>query len=185
MNDYHNPNDYWRHNDYDPFNDMTDEERMKMGCFQFLGAITAFIIAMLLCMLFGSCTTTKYVNVPVVEKHEVHHHHTDSIYQIDSTYHEKTTIIQQLDSAAMARYGIQLKAAERAWLIKTAELEKQLQQLERLTADRDTVRDSVPVPYAVPEYIQKPLPWWKTALMWIGFAFIIAFLSWILLKIKP
>lgn len=125
------------------------------------------IIALLVLMLLTGCTTTEYV--PVVQTHEQHHWHTDSVKEKDSIYHENTTIIQQLDSAEMAKYGIQLKAAERAWLVKTAELERQIQQLSRLTQDRDTVRDSVPVPYPVKEYIEKPLTKTQIAMMVIGF----------------
>lgn len=124
------------------------------------------LIALAALMWLTSCKQTEYV--PVVEKHEVHHHHTDSVKEKDSTYHEKETIIQELDSAAMAKYGIQLKAAERAWLVKTKELEKQLQQLERMTSDRDSVRDSIPVPYPVKEYVDKPLAWYERGLMFIG-----------------
>ena len=81
----------------------------------------------------------------------------------------------QLDSAAMARYGIRLKDAERAWLVKTAELERQLQQLERLTADRDTIHDSIPVPYPVIKEVEKQLTRRQQMVMCIGlFAIIVA-----------
>ena len=158
---FHNPNDFWMHNNYDPYKGMNDEERLAAGCLQALSFVGVLFIGLLICLLFCGCTTTQYV--PVIETHEQHHWHTDSVKEKDSTYHEKTTIIQQLDSAAMAQYGIQLKAAERAWLVKTAELERQLQQLERLTASRDTVRDSVPVPCPVEVTKEVPakLTWWQ------------------------
>ena len=141
---------------------MRNKEKTFKCCWWTLIAAAGIVAALLLC----SCTTTRYV--PVVETHEQHHWHTDSVKEKDSTYHEKTTIIRQLDSAAMAQYGIQLKAAERAWLIKTEELEWQLQQLERMTSDRDSVRDSIPVPYPVKEYVEKPLAWYERGLMFIG-----------------
>ena len=67
----------------------------------------------------------------------------------------------QLDSAEMSRYGIQLKSAERAWLVKTAELERQIQQLMQLSATRDTVRDSIPYPVEVPVEVPAQLTWWQ------------------------
>lgn len=128
------------------------------------------------CFLLPSCTTTKYV--PVVEKHDDHHWHTDSVIQKDSTYHEKETTIMQLDSAEMARYGIRLKQAERAWLVRTNELQRQIERLEAMSATRDTVRDSIPYPVEVPVEVAKPLPWWKQAFLTLGYgsALVMAFL---------
>ena len=136
---------------------MRNQEKTFKCCWWTLIAAAGIAAVLLL----GSCTTTRYV--PVVETHEQHHWHTDSVKQMDSVYHEKTTTIMQLDSAAMAKYGIQLKAAERAWLVKTAELERQLQQLERLTAERDSVHDSIPVPVPYPVTVEVPaqLSWWQ------------------------
>jgi hypothetical protein len=80
--DYNNPNDMWRNNGYDPYKGMSDEERMKAGCIQLAGIVGTIIVALLICALFGSCTTTKYVQVPVVHNDTtiVTKHHRDSIY---------------------------------------------------------------------------------------------------------
>ena len=173
FSDYHNPNDYWQHNPMMQDPNIDPDDAMKSGCFVLVFYIVAFIVGVVLCALLGSCTTTKYV--PVVETRDHHHWHTDSICKTDSVYHEKTTTIMQLDSAAMARYGIRLKDAERAWLVKTAELERQLQQLERLTADRDTIHDSIPVPYPVIKEVEKQLTRRQQMVMCIGlFAIIVA-----------
>jgi len=84
--DYHNPNDYWH--GYDPYRGMTDDERMKAGCLQTTAVIVATIVAILLCAMLGSCTTTKYV--PVVEHRTdtllKHCSILDSIYVHDSIY---------------------------------------------------------------------------------------------------
>lgn len=122
----------------------------------------AIIVALVVAGALSSCTTTKYV--PVESNHTEHHWHTDSVHQVDSFYHEKETTIMQLDSAAMAKYGIQLKNAERAWLVKSWELERQIEALQRLTAERDTVRDSIPVPYPVERSLSK----WETVKMDYG-----------------
>ena len=126
-----------------------------------------------------ACTTTKYITVP--EIHEVHHHHTDSIKQTDSVTVEKETVIMQLDSAEMAKYGIQLKAAERAWLVKTAELERRLQQLIENHTDTVHEHDSIPYPVEVIKEVkvEKPLHWWQKALMFLGGAFIVGVAIWI------
>lgn len=122
----------------------------------------AIIVALVVAGALSSCTTTKYV--PVESNHTEHHWHTDSVHQVDSFYHEKETTIMQLDSAAMAKYGIQLKNAERAWLVKSWELERQIEALQRLTAERDTVRDSIHVPYPVERSLSK----WETVKMDYG-----------------
>lgn len=156
------------HPDIDLYQDRT-------GC---ASAGVAVMVAVVL--LLVGCKT-KYV--PVVEVHEQHHWHTDSIRHTDSTYHEKETVVMQLDSAEMSKYGIRLQAAERAWLVRTAELERQLQHLERMTADRDTIHDSIPVPYPVEvvKEVPAPLTWWQNVR--IGFANVALFAAVLLLLV--
>ena len=168
----------------DPYKGLTDEERMLSGCLQGVKYVLALVIGLILCVIiFGSCTTTKYV--PVIETHENHHWHTDSVKEKDSVIHETTTTIMQLDSAAMAKYGIQLKSAERAWLVQTSELERRIQELARMVQDRDTVRDSIPVPYPVEtiKEVSAELTWWQQTRMHLGgillfVALIYAFIKW-------
>ncbi len=159
--DYNDPNEMWRHNGYDPYKGMSDEERIKAGCLQLLGIVGGIIVALLICALFGSCTTTKYV--PITEQHTEHHWHTDSVKERDSVHTENTTIIREVDSAAMAKYGIQMQNNQRAWLVLQREMENRLREMERMTASRDTVRDSVPVPYPVEIIKEVPakLTWWQ------------------------
>ena len=85
---YNDPNDMWRHNGYDPYKGMSDEERMKAGCMQLVSIVCAVILALLICALFNSCTTTKYVQVPVVNTDTtvITKHQRDSIYVHDSTF---------------------------------------------------------------------------------------------------
>jgi len=117
-------------------------------------------------LVLTACTTTREVVVP--EVHEVHHHDHDSVYMHDSTYHERETIVMQLDSEAMAQYGIQLQAAERAWLVRTRELERQVQRLMEMKASIDSVRDSIPVPYSVEVQVPAELTWWQMTRMHCG-----------------
>ena len=157
--DYNDPNDMWRHNGYDPYKGMSDEERMKAGCLQMVGIVGGIIAALLICALFGSCTTTKYV--PVAEQHTEHHWHTDSVKERDSVHTENTTIIREVDSAAMAKYGIQMQANQRAWLVLQREMEQRLRELEHMTATHDTIRDSIPYPVEVIKEVPAQLTWWQ------------------------
>ena len=154
-------NDPWLVKGYDPYKGMTDDERMKVGCLQGVVFVLMMVAGLAFCALMGSCTTERVVTVP--QQHTEHHWHTDSVHQTDSIIKETTTTIMQLDSAAMAVYGIRLQAAERAWLVRTAELERHIARMEALSAVRDTVRDTVTVVVtAEPRPAEKEtLTWWQ------------------------
>lgn len=125
-------------------------------------------LALALGMLMAGCKTVEYV--PVVENHTEHHWHTDSVLRVDTVHTESTTTIMQLDSAAMAQYGIRLQKAERAWLVRSQELERRLSELQHMTATRDTIHDSIPQPYPVEvvKEVEKPLTRWQTMRMHMG-----------------
>ena len=157
------------HNNFNPFgdlpemptpqpNNLTDEERMQLATATLLGGCAttaaAIVIAIVLCLLFCSCTTTRYV--PVNETRTEHHWHTDSVHQTDTIINRETTVIRELDSAAMARYGIQIGAMQRAWLVQSDRLQREVARLETLSQQRDTVRDSIPKPYPVEVIKQVP-----------------------------
>lgn len=130
-----------------------NEKTMK-GCGWSLVAAVIFIVAAVLMILSG-CKSVEVV--PVTERHTEHHWHTDSVFQRDSVIRETNTTIMQLDSAAMARYGIRLSEQERAWMVRTKELEHIISAMERETATRDTVRDSIPVVVKVPVEVKRQL----------------------------
>ena len=162
--DYNNLDDNWH--GCDPYEGMTEEERKTAGCLRGAAFIVAIIVAMLLCALIGSCTTTKYV--PVTETRTEHHWHTDSVRERDSTHTERETVIREVDSAAMARYGIQMQANQRAWLVLQREMETRLRELERMTAQRYTVRDSIPYPVEVEKEVPAELSWWQQARIYLA-----------------
>ena len=135
----------------------------RISVWLLIGLVAALIIGVL-----NSCATKeKIVSVP--EIHDHWHYQTDSIRTTDSIIHEKETTIMQLDSAAMAKYGIQLKNAERAWLVKSIELERQIQQLKQLSQTKDTVRDSIPYPVEVIKEVPAKLSWWQGLLVRLGY----------------
>ena len=131
-------------------------------------AIVVFVCLLGIGSLFVGCKNVEYV--PVESSHTEHHWHTDSVIQKDSVVKERMTTVMQLDSAEMAKYGIQLKNAERAWLVKSWELERQIEALQRLTAERDTVHDSIPVPYPVEKRLTK---WQQAKVDWGGWALLV------------
>ena len=130
----------------------------------------------------AGCKQTEYV--PVVETHDVHHWHTDSVKQTDSVYHEKTTTIMQLDSAAMATYGIQLKSAERAWLVKTEELERQIERLMAMSATKDSVHDSIPYPVEVIKEVPREPSGIERGLMMVGILSIMIIIICVVWKLR-
>ena len=144
---------------------------------------TLFIGMMIVALaMLSSCTTTKVVTVP--EVHEVIHHQSDTVIQKDSVIHEKETTIMQLDSAAMAEYGIQLKSAERAWLVKTTELEREIERLMAMSATKDSVHDSIPYPVEVIKEVPAKLSTPQKVLMGIGIVAILALIILIAYKLK-
>lgn len=143
--------------------ETTKEERERMafitaayGCATYVMALFA---GLLICLLLGSCTTTEYV--PIIEHRTEHNWHTDSVKQRDSVHTENTTVIREVDSAAMAQYGIQMQANQRAWLVLQREMENRLREMEHMTTQRDTIHDSIPYPITVVKEMPAELTWWQ------------------------
>jgi hypothetical protein len=128
--------------------------------------IIRIIQALLLLTAMGSCTTTKYVSVP--EVHEHWHHSTDTIHQTDSIIDHQTTTIREVDSATMAQYGIQMKSMQRAWLIETNRLQRELSELRQTHTDTIHERDSIPYPVEVVKEVPAQPSWWQRFLMHVG-----------------
>lgn len=158
--DYNNPNDNWR---YDPYKGMTDNERMRIGCAQGLGTIVGVIIAMALCALLGSCTTTKYV--PVIE------HRTDTVritqQQRDSIYlHDSIRVSEKGDTVTIDR-----------WHTK---------YIERTSHDTiyQSKTDSIPVPYKVTEYVERKRSTMDWGLTIIGTIALLGFIVWLAVRVS-
>lgn len=145
--DYNNPNDMWRNNGYDPYKGMSDEERMKAGCLQMVGIVGAIIVALLICALLGSCTTTKYVPMP--------EYHTDTTYitkqQRDSIWlHDSTYIKEKGDTVLIERWHTKFRDR---WHMDTIYQSK---------------RDSIPYPVEVTKEVPAELTWWQRTQMYAG-----------------
>lgn len=100
-------------------------------------------------LLMCSCKTIEYV--PVIQ-HETHH---DSIYftqiQRDSIWQHDSILIKD--------------RGDTVWVEKwhTKYVEKQVHDTTYIAKI-----DSIPAPYPVKEYVEKPLNWWQKSLIWTG-----------------
>ena len=144
MTDYTNPNDPWMQTGYDPYKGMSNNERIKAARLQLLIMVGAFIAALLICALFGSCTTTKYVTVPEYHTDTVRivQHQRDSIYLSDSIY-----------VSDFVRDDTVYKTVER-WHTK---------YIERMIHDTlyQSKMDSIPYPVEVIKEVPAKLTWWQ------------------------
>jgi hypothetical protein len=139
-------------------------------------------VLMMIALWLTSCTTTRVVTVP--EVHEVHHHHTDSVFKRDSVIDHKTTTIRELDSAAVAQYGIKLEKAERAWLIQTDRLQRELSELKEAKSDTVIQRDSVPYPVEVVKEVPRKSTWFERIMFCTGIVSILCLILFVAKKIE-
>lgn len=147
--DYFNPNVAWmRHNDYQDTN-MTEQKQVNRGCMQAVVYFIAFIIGILICSLFSSCTTTQYI--PVIE------HHTDTLIQTkvqhDSIYINDSTVITEKGDTVLVE----------KW--HTKYVEKQVHDTLYI-AKNDTVPQ--PYPVEVVKEVEKDLSTWQSFRMTLG-----------------
>ena len=140
--DYNNPNDYWH--GYDPYKGLSDEERIAAAILRIVYTCLGLLVAVLLCALLGSCTTTKYVPVPEYHTDTVRivQHHRDSIYLSDSIY-----------VSDFVRDDTVYKTIER-WRTK---------YIERMSRDTlyQSKTDSIPYPVEVVKEVPAKLTPWQ------------------------
>lgn len=130
-------------------------------------AASLVIAGIILTLCFASCSTQeRIITVPEVRVEQIHT--IDTVKEKDTVRSERTTTIRELDSAAMAKYGIQLRNAERAWLIETNELKQQISELTRLRELSAQRSDSIPVPYPVEVEVPAVISGWQWAQIWAG-----------------
>lgn len=154
------------------------------GCLLSVLSVTFLILAVALMLAFSGCTTTRYV--PVEQHHTEHHWHTDSVKERDSVHTEKNTVIRELDSAAMAKYGIQMERNQKAWLVLQREMEARMRDLERMTATKDTIHDSIPIPY--PVEVTKEVPRERSKVEWglivMGILSLMILILYVVIKLR-
>ena len=162
---------YWEDYEWLHHHD-SDEDAVGRGC---LGAViyaVSFILILLFFALLSGCTTTKYITVPVS--------HTDTLIitkqQRDSIYLKDSTHVSEQQRGDT----IILKITKFLTKYHDREVHDTLYQSKT---------DTVPMPYPVPEYVEKQLSWWqKTRLrmgeILMGLIGLIAIIGLIKLKTK-
>lgn len=126
---------------YDPYGG--NEDLHNDGC---LSMFFWLVVSGLVCFFMGSCKT-EYIPIETVKTE--YHHTRDSIHHTDSIIKETQLTIMQLDSEAMAQYGIKLENAEKAWLVLQKELESKIKKLMEHKTDSFIKTDTIRVPYPV------------------------------------
>lgn len=137
--------------DKEDLKDLTHSEQMVAGCCRSAAILFAIILGLVICALFSSCTTTKYV--PVIE------HHTDTLIQTnvqrDSMYVHDSVYVHEYQK------GDTIFSESIKWSTK---------YVEREVHDTlyQAVHDSIPHPYPVIKEVPAELTWWQQTRMHIG-----------------
>lgn len=155
MMNYSNPNDPWQ---YDPYKGMSDEDRVKAGCFQGVFFVMAFLIGLIICALLSSCSTTKVVEVEKVR--------TDTTYitkwQRDSVWlHDSIMVTEKGDTVRIERWH-------------TKYIEKQVHDTTYVAT-----HDTIPQPYEVVKEVPAELSWWQRVRLWLGNAVLLALIGFV------
>lgn len=154
-------------------------------------ALRTFHVSLLciLLILLISCSTGKTVVVPEVRQTVVHQHDTVTIK--DSVRESSTTIIEQVDSALMAQFGIRLAGMERAWLVRQTDSKATVSNATFVVRKDSVVHDSIPVPYPKEVYKDRKLSRWQALVMSLGYGmvallgiFIIMAIACVIIKLK-
>lgn len=138
------------------------EERTKD--FIRIEATLVVIIILLACLSFCGCTKTEYVTVEKIR--------TDTTY---ITKHQRDSIWLH-DSVMVSEKGDTVRIEK--W--HTKYVSKEVHDTLYLAT-----HDTIPQPYPVAQYVEKPLSKIERALIIIGCLAIMALLVFIVLKIKP
>ena len=141
------------------------QEAFRKSFIRSVAILITVIIGLVICALFSSCTTTKYV--PVIE------HHTDTLIQTnlqrDSIYvHDSIMVSQQGDTVRIDRWH-------------TKYIEKQVHDTLY-----QAVHDSIPQPYPVIKEVPAQLTWWQhfrislaNILLWVvGIVAVVTLVRW-------
>ena len=160
--DYRNPNDYWMQQPH-PGEQPDPDEAFKAGCFGAFFYIAALVVGMLICLLFGSCKSVEYVFVPQT--------HTDTLIvtkvQHDSIYiNDSTVITENGDTVTIEKWH-------------TKYVEKQVHDTTYVSKT-----DTVPQPYPVTEYVEKPRSTFEKILIGVGLLTVLSLIVFIVWKIK-
>lgn len=119
---------------------MSDAVRHIVEFVLYVGLLSAIVF-------FATGCRTQYVTVP--EVHTVVQHTTDTVVRVDSVLDRETLVVREVDSATLAQYGIVMEDMQRAWLVESKRLQRELTALREARTDTLVVRDSIPYPVEV------------------------------------
>lgn len=143
--------------------EVNPDDAMKSGCFVMVFYAVAFVICIIITVLFCSCTTTQYV--PVIE------HKTDTVIQTkvqkDSIHVKDSTIVEKRDSIIKIEH----------WHTKYVDREVHDTLYQSKT-------DSIPVPYPVIKEVEKPLSKSQKSLIAIGLMSMMVIFVYVVIKLK-
>lgn len=158
--DYNNPNEPWFNTGYDPYKGLSEKERIKVGCLQGASLIVFIIMGLLLCAMLSGCTTTKYVQVPVVHNDTtiITKHQRDSIWM-----HDSIMVSEKGDTVRIEKWH-------------TKYIEKQVHDTT-YNAKVDTIRE------VFTNEVEKPLTWWQQTRLHLAnillFSLLLGVIIWI------
>lgn len=142
--------------------------------------VIALVAIELVALLFSSCAT-KRVIVPEVHERIIHQH--DTIYHRDSVVSNNTTIIQQADSAMMARYGVRISRMDKAWLVQKNMDTRSASTVRFIMRIDSIVHDSIPKYVPKNVYVEKKEPWYEKVLVFLGICDVAVALIWAYCKL--
>lgn len=143
--------------------------------------VIALIAIGMMALLFSSCAT-KRVIVPEVHERTILQH--DTIYHRDSVVSNTTTIIQQADSAMMARYGVRISRMDKAWLVKQDQDTRSVSTVRFIMRIDSIVHDSIPKYVPKNVYVEKGEPWYEKVLVFLGICDVAVALIWAYCKLS-
>ncbi len=113
---------------------------------------TMFMLLVVVLLLACSCSKNivqpKEPDIPT-NTHIEYVHTTDTVLKVDSIIDRQTLVIREVDSLTMARYGIELKNMQKAWLVESDKLFREIDKLRQSKSDTVAVHDTIYVPYPV------------------------------------
>jgi hypothetical protein len=139
------------------------QQRMMMSNGGCGSMVLAAVVVMVVLAVMTGCKQVEYVAVP--------QQHTDTLI---ITKHQRDSIFLK-DSTHVSEKGDTIRIEK--WHTKFVEREV-----------HDTLyqakSDTIPQPYPVTEYVEKPLGWWQKGLIWIGIIALMVMIVIVVLKLK-
>ena len=136
--------------------------------------------ALFLSLFLAGCCTCKDMPVQTIVN-EIHH--TQTVTERDTVFEQYNTIIREVDSVSLAAYGIQMQAAQKAWLVESRALQRQIREFQQQEAVHDTTTVFVDKPY--PVEVERRLTWWQATAMrvgWLAMGLAVLTVAWWVIK---